>query len=530
MSKALQDFDKALNDKDYVKARKLLTKVKVDEGDRVALEGVIAIREDRLKDAEHLLQKSLSIKPNGLLAYSNLVPLYVRLGDHKKAVIYGEVAYKSQPKNINISVNYASALLQEQQFSKVIEVLEPHLDAPKFQSGIHSALISAYRSLFQYEKAEELLDKALKLFPENTELLRVGADLFADRDPLRAIAAFDAAEKADPNSVATQWNRSLSDLRVGDFARGWKNYDAGLLPAIGKIGRPLPKLFEGAPIITDLSKLDKDKWTFAVVEQGIGDQILFLGALNDMRKDCPKLALICEKRMAPIMERSFPDIAVYSYGIGQLVADSPKSVNGIVPIGSIQKKYRNSKKKYLAHRKPYLVPDEKMVAKYREKLLKKIGAKKMVGFSWKGGFWERAQQTKTLEIELWEPLFEKHPDWIFVCLQYGDVSKEKEYLAAKYKNIRFIDGIDFKKDLDLWFALACACDEIVSVSTALVHFAGAAGKKIHLLLSDKGAPFIWGLEGDESICYQNVRIYRKTADETPAVFFTHVANEMEKSG
>jgi len=98
-------------------------------------------------------------------------------------------------------------------------------------------------------------------------------------------------------------------------------------------------------------------------------------------------------------------------------------------------------------------------------------------------------------------------------------------LASKYKNIRWIDGLDFKKDLDGWFALMCACDEIISVSTALVHFAGAAGRSIHLLLSDRGAPFIWGLEGDTSIAYPDIKIHRKQVSQSNDEFFEGVAQK-----
>ena len=66
-------------------------------------------------------------------------------------------------------------------------------------------------------------------------------------------------------------------------------------------------------------------------------------------------------------------------------------------------------------------------------------------------------------------------------------------------------------------------DDIISVSTALVHFAGAAGKSVHLLLSDKGAPFIWGTEGSESIAYPNIKIYRKSTTQSNDEFFDQVS-------
>jgi hypothetical protein len=164
------------------------------------------------------------------------------------------------------------------------------------------------------------------------------------------------------------------------------------------------------------------------------------------------------------------------------------------------------------------------VEAYRKLLLEKAGAKRIVGFSWKGGFWERSQATKTMAIDLWDPIL-SNEDVIFVSLQYGNTDEEKKRLAEKYQNIRWIDGIDFKKDVDSWFALICCCDDIISVSTALVHFAGAAGKSVHLLLSDRGAPFIWGVTGETSIAYQDIKIYRKERNQEYSVFFKNVASQ-----
>ena len=125
---------------------------------------------------------------------------------------------------------------------------------------------------------------------------------------------------------------------------------------------------------------------------------------------------------------------------------------------------------------------------------------------------------------MWDPIF-RQDDVIFVSLQYGEVAKEKAYLKSRFMNIRWIEGVDFKKDLDGWLALACACDDIISVSTALVHFAGAAGRSVHLLLSDKGGPFIWGLDEVSSIVYPDIKIYRKKLAQSTESFFEEVASK-----
>ncbi len=521
--KLAAEADECLRTNDLEKADKVADAiVRYNRSAGLAYKGIVALRREQYDKAEEWLLESFQLNAKQHLALANLIPTYLKKRDFKKAVAFGEQAFAVMQKNPSVCVNYAAALLQEQGYTKALEVLEPLYDLEKPNLAVVSGLISCYRSLFMKTEADAMLAIAEKHFGDKPEIIRLKADSLAELRPEDALESFNAVLKIDPNNIATRWNMSLVQLRLGYFKEGWINYDNGLLPEVGKIGRPLPKLFEGARRIVDLETIDKDKWTFAVCEQGIGDQILFLGVLRQFLVDFPKTVLIAEKRMVPILKRSFPELPIYPYGSGPFIASNKKICNGFVPIGSIQKRYRSSREGFLETRQTYLIPDQIKADKFRKILFEKTGAKKIVGFSWKGGFWERAQKTKTLDIELWDPIF-KCNDVIFVSLQYGDVVKEKNYLSGRFKNIRWIDGLDFKKDLDGWLALACACDDIVSVSTALVHFAAAAGRSVHLLLSDRGAPFIWGLNDERSIAYPDVKIYRKRPAETTESFFDNVA-------
>lgn len=530
LKKIVSDIEICLKKKQLRKARtlaKALEACNVSAG--LAYLGVIALREGKVDEAERCLTESYTVNEKQILALVNLVPVYLKLKNAKKAIAYGEIAMEVVKDNQQLTFNYVSALISDQQYQKAIDIFEPLHDPDKPNLVILSGLISSYKSIFKTDKAFEYIAQAEKAFPDNASVGKIKADAMVEKDPLKALAQFKktlASSKA--NKVQTAWNMSLLQLRCGEFEEGWVNYDHGLSSIVGKIGRPLPKVFNDVPMITDCDLLDKDKWTVAVCEQGIGDQVLFLGALNQFKKEYDKLILICERRLMPIYKRSFPEIPVFEYGFGQMMRGQLNTMNGIVPIGSIQKRYRSSRIDFERNNVAYIKPNIEITEKYRKALIEKIGKKRIIGFSWKGGYWERAQRTKTIDIELWEPFFKRNQDAVFVCLQYGDVTKEKKYLASRYNNIRFIDGLDFKKDIDGWVALANACDEIISVSTALVHFAGAAGKRIHLLLSDLGNPFIWGLNDTRGICYPDVPIYRKRKEQSTEDFFIGVAETMEK--
>ena len=93
---------------------------------------------------------------------------------------------------------------------------------------------------------------------------------------------------------------------------------------------------------------------------------------------------------------------------------------------------------------------------------------------------------------------------MYVNLQYGDIREELNYLRERNKKLVVFDKLDFRNDIDDWVAIAAACDGIISVSTALVHFAGAIGQKVAVVMPGEQGPWHLGLEDTESFAYKNV--------------------------
>lgn len=508
------EIERAFAEKDLKGVEPKIAKlVKLDRSSGLAMKGLLHLKKKEYSEAEEYFLESYQINQNQILAIANLVVVYTKLRLNKKAVAFGEVAYDKLSGNKSVVTHFAAALLHEQKFDRAIEILTPFFDATKPDLGVLTGLISAHKARFEFAESTYYLNLAREHFPDNPDVTRLNADTTVEEDPVGALEKFQQALAIKGDSIATRWNMSLCQLRLYDFQEGWINYDCGLEPEVGKIGRPIPKLFQGVNRVLDPLATDPNKWNIVVAEQGIGDQILFYHCMNEYLKDRPKSAIICEKRMTPIISRSFPKVPVYAYGLAQILAGNSSLINGYLPIGSIQKCYRNSPSDYEAHKKPFLIPNSGLVDKYRTQLREAVGEQDLVGISWKGGFWERSQRTKSIDIDDWVELFDS-PNKTFISLQYGDVSAEREFLTQKgIKNVKFIEGIDFKKDLDGWLALAMSCDHIVSVSTALVHFAGACGQRVSVLLGPRGGPFIWGMDPGESIVYPEVEIYRKDESE-----------------
>jgi ADP-heptose:LPS heptosyltransferase len=129
---------------------------------------------------------------------------------------------------------------------------------------------------------------------------------------------------------------------------------------------------------------------------------------------------------------------------------------------------------------------------------------------------------KNFEFLDWLPLFDK--DSLIVNLQYGDTSNEQQMVQSLGLEMLSFNNLNFTQDLDNWLALTAACDSVISVSTSLVHFAGACGQKVAVVMPLKQGHWTLGLNETESIFYPNVRIFRKQEDELDSSLILRASN------
>ena len=117
------------------------------------------------------------------------------------------------------------------------------------------------------------------------------------------------------------WNSSLHLLRTRDFKRGWECWELGFAKEVGTMGRNLIPQVESSSEADKNENFNPEHWTLVVVEQGIGDQILFLSVMEEAINEFKNIFLIVELRMKSIIERSFPNIQVGLPGLIRILAE-----------------------------------------------------------------------------------------------------------------------------------------------------------------------------------------------------------------
>lgn len=525
--KHFESIQEAISGRKYEEAEALATRI-VQPHERFFVLGAIRNAQKDYAGAEGFFKRSLADKPGNEKVVEALSTVYLSQARYPDAIDEISKLKARYSEKQNYALIHVSALVELDRFEEaevLMDELLGTLKSPEYKTLVAACQIK--RGLLKPEESITLINRARELFPEKSaEFDRHEAEALSELDLDLASDAFDKLDGPVKERVSVLWNSAFSKLRQGKFDIGWDLYEYGLNPEVGKNGRPVPQNLRRIGLVTDLDGLDTNKYLVLLAEQGVGDQVIFYSLLRELSENFKKLMLISEERMIPILVRSFPEIEVISYGFAQTLYGQRNRLSGIFPVGSLMKHYRASIGDFNKTAFPYIVANSRVSEKYREKLGNvRPNAKKIVGISWTGGFWKR--QIKAKSIQLSELATLLNPDFCYVCLQYGDLGEAKEYVRQMGLPVIFVDNIDFRKDLDGWLSIINACDEILSVSTALVHFAAAIGKKVNLLLTDYQSPFIWGRQEGISYMYPTVYIHRKSKNESMAEFINKVKQKIE---
>ena len=211
----------------------------------------------------------------------------------------------------------------------------------------------------------------------------------------------------------------------------------------------------------------------------------------------PKIVLEVDARLVPLLKRAHLGLEVRDR------AEPARSTAAQIGVGSLPRALK-LRPADIAALPPRLAADPSRVAVLRSEYRRLAGGRPIVGVAWASPAAPHARQ-KSTPITAWAPLLRE--DYFFVSLQYGAVSTEGAALHVD-------PSIDQMRDLDGFAAQLAAMDHIVSVSSTLVHLAGAMGLATHVLLAPaRGLHWYWGLEGETTPWYPSLRLVRRGLGE-----------------
>ena len=298
----------------------------------------------------------------------------------------------------------------------------------------------------------------------------------------------------DPWSHKAKFNYGITLITGQKFENGWSYYEYRWKTSPhNKVVWPFPD--------KPLWRGEKGKRVALWREQGIGDDIIFLSLIPEVKEMCSGLSVYVDLRLQDLYKRAMPGINF----VKDIEALEDIECDYHLPLGSLPGLIRNDISDFDRTVKGYLEADPQRVESIRNEL--KLEGRTVIGISWKS-FNSLNPLKKSVQLKDMERIF-SGLDVVLVNLQYGDVEDEiREFKEATGIDVVQCASVDNREDLDGLAALIEACDLVISISNVTVHLAGALAKETWVLLNFVSI-YYWFLGRSDSIWYPSVSLYRQ---------------------
>lgn len=308
--------------------------------------------------------------------------------------------------------------------------------------------------------------------------------------PRRAIPFLEMARELDPSNITAHFNLAVAYLLMGDYARGWPQYEwrwqyehlAGTLPTWSQ-----PR-WQGQ----DLT----GKTVLVVGEQGHGDNIQFVRFCYNLHVMGARVLLQVTDGLIPLFAVS--DVIQWVGGYDQ----QPPEFDYWIPIMSIPGVLGVTLDN-LPLPISYINANDDAIKHWQQKLGAKTRLR--VGLSWSGRRDSWLNQHKSVPFPVILSMVKTHPQYEWINLQVD--ATEDECMALADAGVRQFPGaISSFSDTA---ALMMNLDVVVGVDTAVSHLSGALGRPTWIMLNAFATDWRWLLDRDSSPWYSSARLFRQ---------------------
>ena len=368
-------------------------------------------------------------------------------------------------------------------FARVLALDPSHVDALGNKGNALLALNRPREAVAAYEAG-------LKLVPEHARLLTNRSIALRRLDrPQEALAGLVRARLIDPGFVEARFVESLVRLSLGDFAGGWRGYEArwgtaAFVPHRRQFTAPL--WLGEAPLA--------GKTILLYAEQGFGDTIQFVRYAPLVASLGGRVVLEVQPQLKRLLAGMPGIAAVIAHGEPLPAFDLQ------CPLMSLPFALR-SQLASIPGAVPYIVASGSEAASRPSS----AGAlPTRIGIAWAGDCLHKNDANRSMRLAVLRPLFDL-PQVRFVSLQQEMHDEDAEFLR------RTPDLLEIRApfaDFAETAATIAELDAVIAVDTAVAHLAGAMAMPLFLLLP-LGADFRWMRERHDTPWYPTARLLRQ---------------------
>ncbi len=478
-----------------------------------SLHRLAAIRryQNRLEDSLALLERALAANPGSADVHNTLGNTLNSLGRREEAIEHYRRAITLRENFPEAHLHLGNTLKALNRFEEAIEAYQAAIALqPRFAEA-HSNLGIVLARLNRFEDAIACFQTALQLNPAgNMVYSNLGAALTSLNRHEEALRCFQGARQLEPDSAQLAFNEAVVHLAMGDFERGWPDYEARWRIAELKV---TPRNF-AQPLWDGQSDI-AGKTILLHAEQGLGDMILLSRFVPLVIERGARVLLEVQAPLVGLM-RAIPRVAqVVVYG------DTLPAFELHAPFASLPMLFKTTVESIPA-RTPYLTaPGESDAIVDVEK---PDDESPLVGVCWAGNPSYSNDHNRSIPLSIFQRLFDV-AGVRFISLQQN-FRPGDEALLARRENID-LTSVYKGGTLEDTAALISRLDLVITVDTAICHLAGALGKPVWILLPFSGY-WVWLRERTDSPWYPTARLFRQSEIGDWESVMERVAQELKR--
>ena len=459
--------------------------------------------------ALQVFNKVLDARPNYEKALFHKAIAYRSMNQLNEALDSFNELYQLNSESLDAIQGMAVTFLDIGRKEEALVCCKRALELSPDLGTAHDTMGVVLNSLKNFHQSIQHHLRAIELNPHSCDFyINLGFSLLSVNQIQEAKIAFSEAIRLDPKAKKASWNLSAALLKLNEFEDGWKHYAARW---------DLPEL-NLKPLSTEKPSWSPScncKHLLVWGEQGIGDEIMFISLLDQLSSNIAQVTVYLEKRLIPLIQRSFPNIRCLLDPSELETLDYDHQIS----IGDLAKYYCNTPNDFAKIRVPYLLSDQTVSSQIASAYKKEN--KVLCGISWKSN---NPKLGADRSIELKEMLsIINIPEFEFINLQYGDVAQDIKSVQQELGiNILQAKEVNNFSDIDGFAALVNACGLIISIDNSTVHIAGALGKPVWILLNTN-PDWRWFLDRTDSLWYPSATLFRQ---QTPGNWQT-VLNQVK---
>jgi Tfp pilus assembly protein PilF len=441
-----------------------------------------------LAGAIRVYGKIVEIDPAAGAAWQMIGASHQLEGRLDLAVTSYQHVLRLDPNHVEALNNLGVALHSQGQIENALHSLRRAIALKPEYADAHSNLGNALQEQGHLDGAVASYRQALQLKPAHFDALNnLGNALRAQGKLVESVASYERALQVKPDNPQVRMSRALCWLQMGDFERGWAEYEWRLKCREFSIPAFRQPLWDGSPLEGRLILLYAD--------HGLGDSIQFIRYAPMVKARGGCVIVACQQPLARLLA-TCPGIDEV-FAEGSLLPD----FGFYAPLMSLPRILATSLSSVPAE-VPYLAADRALVEQWRGEL--EPGGGFRIGIVWQGNPRYRRDHQRSFRLAQLEPLA-RVAGVRLLSLQKGagtdQIAQLGERFAVSDLGSQFTDFMDtaaVMRNLDL----------VITSDSSIAHLAGALGVSIWVAIP-VAADWRWLNEREDSPWYPTMRLFRQ---------------------